>query len=164
MADERRLAEHAGRRLPTPDADPYGPSTHFTMSDMRELFFNGTYPTGWQKRDWSNSTMIKNLTETVLSVPRPIPPSQTLVGQLFLPSQHRSALRPCLWYALPRRLSQGVYMYHVRLLRVWSYQPLWCLHVCQWQGAVRGAGGQVHLLRRALRQHSGRQFESPMVS
>jgi hypothetical protein len=53
-------------RLPTPDADPYGPETHFTMSDMRELFFNGTYPTGWQKRNWSNSTMIKDLTETVL--------------------------------------------------------------------------------------------------
>lgn len=53
-------------RLPSPDADPYGPETHFTMEDMQRMFMDGKNPIGWEKRSWSNFTMIKDLTETSL--------------------------------------------------------------------------------------------------
>merc|ERR1711970_953272 len=53
-------------RLPYPGADPYGPETHFTMADMRRMFMEGKNPEGWEYRQWSNASMIKDLTETEL--------------------------------------------------------------------------------------------------
>jgi len=51
-------------RLPSPTADPYGPETHFTTADMRRMFMEGKNPEGWAPRNWSNASMIKDLTET----------------------------------------------------------------------------------------------------